>query len=37
MSAGHAAMDGMDVRGTPETIEIIGLRLRMAQDIIFYF
>ena len=37
MSACHAAMDGVDVRGAPEPVEIVGLRLRMAQDIVFYF
>ena len=37
MSAGHPAMDGVDVRGAPETIKVVGFRLRVAQDVIFYF
>ena len=37
MSAGHTAMDSVDVRGTPETVEVVGFRLRVAQDVIFYF
>jgi len=37
VSAGHTTMDGVDVRGTPETVEVVGFRLRVTQDIIFYF
>ena len=37
VSAGHTAMNRMDVRGAPETIKVVGFRLRVAQDVIFYF